>query len=131
MLLEGLLDHGHQCFDLADRIGISPHQHAIDMPVAALERALVHVINRLAQDQRAPRKRAVHKRLSADVYGLVLKAYAVEFGEQHRREPPRRIWVGPLMLTCPVCARRIVAESSASVKRLRATACIEAKTRDN
>src|SRR5688572_4560156 len=87
-LLLGLFDHADEGLDLLDGLGRAPEEHAVDVPVAALERAAVQVVDRLAQDQRARRERAADERLPADVDGLVLEGLVLVFRQQHGASPP-------------------------------------------
>src|SRR4051812_43908136 len=67
----GLFDQADQRLDLAQRFGATPHQHPVHMPVAALERAVLQVVDRLPEDQGAGGERAVNESLAADVDRLV------------------------------------------------------------
>ena len=79
----GLFDQVDQGLDLADGFDAAPHQDPVHVPVAPLERAVLQVVDRLAEDQRAGDERAVDERLTADVHGLVLERLALVFRQQH------------------------------------------------
>src|SRR5207247_5217493 len=97
--------------DLANGFSVAPHQNTVDMPVAALKRALIHVIDRFAQNQRAAGERTVHKSLPADVDGLVLKGDAFKFREEHSAA----FLVGGMVAKSRRCVKRKQATSRACV----------------
>ena len=72
---------------LHDRLRASPHQHPVDVPVAAIKRASLQVFDRLAQHQRAIDEAAAHKCLAADVNGLILERHAFVLAQYHRMPP--------------------------------------------
>ena len=79
----GLLDAIDERFKLDDRLGASPHQHPVDVPVAPVEGTVLQEIDRLPQNQRAVDEAAIEERLAADVNGLVLKSYLLMLGQEH------------------------------------------------
>src|SRR5205823_3995173 len=89
MLRKRLFHHRGERAQFLDRLFIAPHQHAIDVPVAALEGAAIDVIDRLAQDQRALLKGAADERLAGEVNRLVLERLVLVLGQEHGNAPPR------------------------------------------
>src|SRR5689334_23175705 len=83
VLLLGLFDHADQGLDLADGFRAAPHEHPVDVPVAALETAAFQVVNSLAQDEGAGGEGAADKRLPADVDRLVPERFAFVLGQEH------------------------------------------------
>src|SRR5688500_16978140 len=93
-LLLDLFEQAHDRLHLLERLRAAPHQHAVDVPVAVGERALVHVVHRFAEDQRAADERASDERLAADVHRLVAKRLVLVRGQERHGGGPPGGWSG-------------------------------------